>query len=360
MNMKLKKPVKIILIALLAIIGIALIYVAYCFIDFYRLEDNIVLEVENPVNGVVQKNKEYKIMSFNIGFGAYEPDFGFFMDGGTQSWAWSRERLNNNLDNLSIFTRVQGADICLIQEVDVDSTRSYHIDERNYLIRSMMPSYCYTYAQNYDSPFLFYPFTQPHGKSVAGIMTFSRFGITDSVRRSLPIENGVMKLVDLDRCYSVNRIKAAGGRELVIFNLHLSAYTSDGKIAEEQLEMIVDQMQQEYEKGNWCIAGGDFNKDVLGGGSAIFGVSNTQYTWAQPIPESIFEGTNVVLIGPFNAKNPVPSCRNADGPYNPDQYQVTVDGFMVTDNVKVVNSKVIDTGFKYSDHNPVEMTFILK
>lgn len=358
--MKLNKPVKVILIVLAAVLAIALCYVAYCFIDYHRIADNAVLEVENPVDDVIYKNQEYSIVSYNVGFGAYEPDFGFFMDGGTQSWAWSLERLNDNMDAVSVFLKSKNPDIALVQEVDVNATRSYHVDERNYFTRAMGRHYCYTYAQNYDSPFLMYPFNQPHGKSVAGIMTFSKFGISDSVRRQLPIEKGFMKLLDLDRCYSVNRIPVVGGRELVVFNLHLSAYTSDGKIAIEQLEMIINQMQEEFEKGNWCIAGGDFNKDVVGGGSELFGVTGSEYTWAQPIPSGVFEGKNVKLIGPYNKNNPVPSCRNADGPYHPDQYQVTVDGFMVTDNVSVEKAFVIDTGFRYSDHNPVQMDFILR
>ena len=98
----------------------------------------------------------------------------------------------------------------------------------------------------------------------------------------LPIEAGVMKLVDLDRCYSVHRIPAADGRELVLYNVHLSAYTSDGTIAVEQLELLRADMQAEYEKGNWCIAGGDFNKDLLGQSEEIFGGSAEGYTWRSP------------------------------------------------------------------------------
>ena len=56
----------------------------------------------------------------------------------------------------------------------------------------------------------------------------------------------------------------------------------------------------------------------------------------------------------------MPSCRNADGPYHKGQYVLTIDGFLVTDNIKVNRSDVIDTQFKYSDHNPVDMTFVLK
>ena len=67
----------------------------------------------------------------------------------------------------------------------------------------------------------------------------------------------------------------------------------------------------------------------------------------------------MTLIAPLDEKSPVPSCRNADGPYHDGQYVLTVDGFIVSDNVDVIESRVIDTGFAFSDHNPVVMRFIL-
>ena len=39
---------------------------------------------------------------------------------------------------------------------------------------------------------------------------------------------------------------------------------------------------------------------------------------------------------------------------------LTIDGFLVSENVEVLRSSVIDTGFAWSDHNPVEMTFLLQ
>lgn len=74
----------------------------------------------------------------------------------------------------------------------------------------------------------------------------------------------------------------ADGGELVLYNLHLSAYTSDGTIAMEQLKLLLDDMQREYAAGNWCVAGGDFNKDLLGDSAAYFGEADQEYTWAQP------------------------------------------------------------------------------
>ena len=151
----------------------------------------------------------------------------------------------------------------------------------------------------------------------------------------------------------------AEGKELVLYNLHLSAYTSDGTIATEQLRLLLDDMQAEYDAGNWCVAGGDFNKDLLGDSAAYFGEADQEYSWAQPIPEGTFDGYDVTLVAPLDAAAPIPSCRNADGPYHEGQYVLTVDGFLVSANVAVENSAVLDTGFQWSDHNPVRMTFTL-
>ena len=360
MEAEMKKVLKVILSIILAIVIIAAAYVAYVFISYHRLGDNIQLAVEGKASeSAIKTGTENTIVSWNIGFGAYEDDYGFFMDGGTQSWAWSKERLTANLEAISGKLTEQGADLYLIQEVDFDATRSYHVDERDY-VKKALAGFAFDFAQNYDSPFLFYPITQPHGASKAGIMTLSKYGISSALRRELPIENSLMKFLDLDRCYSVSRIPTDGGKELVLYNLHLSAYTSDGTIATQQLKLLLADMQSEFKKGNYCIAGGDFNKDILGDSSVHFGKSDTEYTWALPIPEGTFDGYDISLVAPLDEASPVPSCRNADGPYHNGQYVLTVDGFMVSANVEVKESKVFDYGFKYSDHNPVYMTFTLK
>ena len=48
--------------------------------------------------------------------------------------------------------------------------------------------------------------------------------------------------------------------ELVLYALHLSAYTSDGAIAEEQLEMLFADMLSEYEKGNYTMPAGTLTR----------------------------------------------------------------------------------------------------
>lgn len=374
--MKFKKALRLTVCVALALLLAAGGYLAYVFLSYSRLPDNQALAVNVLYKGGILLDQsdspgspptvgaQYRIVSCNIGFGAYSDDYGFFMDGGTESRARSPEAVTENVRGAIGALADCAPDLMLIQEVDTDGTRSWHMDE-TLVIRDVLTSHFagkalyHDFAQNYDSPYLMYPLTQPHGANQSGILTVSAFPITSALRRSLPIETGFTKFLDLDRCYSVSRIPVSGGGELALYNLHLSAYTSDGTIAAEQLRMLLEDMQSEYEAGNWCVAGGDFNKDLLGDSSAYFGASDKEYTWAQPIPPGTFDGVDIRLAAPLDEANPVPSCRNADGPYRAGQYVVTVDGFLVSPNITVGKAAVIDTGFRWSDHNPVYMDFTL-
>ena len=351
---RINKALKIILCILAALVLIVGAYVAYVFMAYHRLPEVTALDIKGDSAGIAQAGTPYKLISFNTGFGAYEADYGLFMDGGTQSWAWSKERLLANMAAITGFLKEQDADFYFLQEVDENATRTYHVNERE-IMENALSGYGSVYAQNWDSPFLFYPLTQPHGKTQCGIMTFSRADITSAVRQSLPIENTVMKLVDLDRCYSASRVPTDNGHELVLYNMHLSAYTSDGAIANDQLRLLLTDMKGEYDRGNYVVCGGDFNKDLLGDSSQYFGIPGDDYTWAQPIPAGTFDDLPLALIASSNA----PSCRVAEGPYNPDQFVLTIDGFIVSDNVRVLSHEVIDTGFAMSDHNPVSLVFEL-
>ena len=360
---KLLRPLVCVLLAFVILVGG---YVAYVFLAYHRVGDQSLSVMHCsrdavPMEDAVETGAVYRVSSANAGFGAYSADYSFFMDGGRESRARSRQAVDKNMRGIVAFVEDLSPDFALFQEVDTDGTRSWHIDETAYLSDAMMGcEFDEVFAQNYDSPYLFYPLIQPHGANQSGIVTLSRHPIASAARRELPGGSGFMKLLDLDRCYSVSRIPTASGKELVLYNLHLSAYTSDGAIATEQLELLCADMLAEYEAGNYCVAGGDFNKDLLGNSPEIFGVAAGENdTWAQPIPEGTIPA-GLTLVAPFDETAPTASCRTASEPYSIETtFRLTVDGFLVSDNVEVVDSAVLDAGFLYSDHNPVWMDFKL-
>ena len=121
--------------------------------------------------------------------------------------------------------------------------------------------------------------------------------------------------------------------------------------------MLLEDMKAEYDQGNYCVAGGDFNHDFTGDSSQKLNGAEADFGWAQPfpaelLPQGISRATN------YNTYNP--TCRNCDIPYQEGNFTIIVDGFLVSENVGVNWVENVDTDFSYSDHNPVRMQFWLK
>lgn len=363
--MRNNKVVKVVggIIALLFVI--VLVYVAYVFLTYTRIEDNQILDITqngNVKEEIVFLDTEYSIVTYNIGFGAYSSDYSFFMDGGKYSRAYNKQAVLDNINGSIEVLENQNADFIFLQEVDIKSTRSYGINEYTMFLDAFGDSSS-AFAINYDSAYLMYPILKPHGKSKSGIATISKLPIKDSLRRSLPIDTSVYKLIDLDRSYTISRVLVEDGKYLCLYNVHLSAYTKDESIVKNQIKMLSEDMKKDYEAGNYIICGGDFNQDLLGNSPEIFGTPKTDENWAKPFPTDLLpEGFQVAfeLLSDKQRSELIPSCRNANEPYNKETTFVTmVDGFVISDNVKLNQVEIVDNGFLYSDHNPVSMKFQL-
>lgn len=145
-----------------ALILVVAAYAAYLILSYKRLPDNLELTVTIPKEGEqtqqsVQIGQEYGIVTYNIGFGAYTPQFSFFMDGGESSVAESRESVLNTVRGAASYvSEIINPDFVLWQEVDLDATRSHHVDEYEEIQEFYGDCYM-TFAINYDSAFLFYP-----------------------------------------------------------------------------------------------------------------------------------------------------------------------------------------------------------
>ncbi|MDO5476157.1 MAG: endonuclease/exonuclease/phosphatase family protein [Eubacteriales bacterium] len=357
--------IKVLLKGILGILVLAVLitvgYLAYVLLTYRRIPDKQELKVENRTDRMAETGKEYTAVTLNVGFGAYLADFTFFMDGGKESRARSKESVLESINHSGGTTLSFGPDLTLFQEVDTDSTRSWHVDEAA-LLRGLYDdtdSYDSVFAQNYHSAYLMVPVTKPHGASNSGLLTESRMQISSALRRRLPIAKGLKKFLDLDRCYSVSRIPVKDGGELVVYNVHLSAYGTDAAGGTAQLRMLAEDMENEYSKGNYVVCGGDFNHDFTGSSKEYFnpGTDKT-YSWCQPFPGDVLpEGFRRCMdyAGKMTA-----TSRLTDIPYSEDSFTVILDGFIVSDNVECSYVENIDAGYQYTDHNPVVMRFFLK
>lgn len=354
-----KKILKGVLIILGVFVLVVLIYVIYIFASYQRIEDNVALTPENNSEEIVKTGTDYKITTFNVGFGAYSKDYSFFMDGGKESRARSKDEVIANINGASAVIEQLDPDFAFFQEVDTDSTRSYHVNQYE-LLKGIFPDMASDFGVNYDSAYLFYPILEPHGKSKSCLATFSDYKIESALRRSLPIDTGVMKFVDLDRAYVITRVAVENGKQLCLYNIHLSAYTKDGSIREAQVQMLSEDLKADYDAGNYVICAGDFNQDLYGNSAELFSAKQETPSWAERFPSELLpEGISLAL--PEADETLVPTCRNADKPYVEGENFVTVlDGFIISDNVECVEVRNIDAGFLHSDHNPVLLEFRLK
>lgn len=356
-----------VLVILASVFLCVLVYVAYVVFTYYRIEDYTKVEGSNPQSTVLKHDGNYSIVTYNIGFGAYDQDYTFFMDSGMmldgtkvsgkQGKATSEENVIKNTDGSIEILKEQDADFYFLQEVDTDSDRSYHVNQYE-RIRTTFIDLDTIFASNFHSSYLLLPLHDPHGRVNAGLVTMSNYKVEENIRRQYIIDTSFpYKYMDLDRCFLLSRVPLDNGKELVLINSHMSAYDEGGLIRVQQLEQLNQVMQEEYEKGNYVIVGGDFNHDI----------ANSKNTFAskQQVSAWIFELSNediyaaMHIVVAENAQS-VPTCRAAEIPYEFGvNYTAIVDGFIVSDNIEA-RVENIDTQFQYSDHNPVKMTFKFK
>ena len=362
-----KKLGKIVLTIISALLIIVIGYVGYAAVSYYRIDDNLEIKTVNNQSETLKINTEYSIMTYNVGFGAYSDDYSFFLDSGVMKdgtavsgkygKAMSKESVIKNTNGSISILKDNEADFYLLQEVDEDGTRSYHVNMLE-MICDEFDTYGNAFAVNFHSAFLALPLHDMHGKNTAGILTLSKYQVTSNMRKQYTVDTGfIEKMVDLDRCFMISRIPVENGKELVIINSHMSAYDAGGLIRAKQLVELNEAMQEELNKGNYVIVGGDFNHDLVDS-VGKFESMQEDPTWVSTLTNAdLIDGVHIVeAVNMYE----VATCRAAEIPYEKGvNYEVVVDGFIVSDNISV-EAYNVDMGYKYSDHNPVYMTFNLK
>ena len=311
-------------------------------------------------DAVFDAGQSVRVISWNIGYGALGAKQDFFMDGGTMVRPESRAAVEENLTGIADFIKAHEADMWFLQELDIASARSFYVDEGRFL--SQAAALGGNFAYNYKSLFVPFPIP-PLGRVAGGLATLTRLEPESSIRYALPVPfKWPVRLANLKRCLLVNRFSLPSGKELVTVNLHLEAYDEgEGKVA--QTKALMDFLTAEYEKGNYVIAGGDFNQTFPDLNMAPY-----------PAHEGLWQaGTLDAAMLPVGwrcaADDAVPSCRLDNGVYESALHDETVrknwqyyiiDGFILSPNVELQSVSTFDESFVYSDHNPVELTVYLK
>ncbi len=352
-----KKLIKILLLILFIPIFLFSIFLLYLAITDFKPDHIMAIEIEGQEAEVdLIKDSIFNLLTWNVGYAGLGQEMDFFYDGGQQSGP--SEKLNQKyLHGIRNSLReVDSIDFWLLQEIDLESKRTYHINQKEG-IQEMLYNFHHSFVLNYVVAFVPVPISNPMGKVKAGMMTSSLYKPSEALRVAYPlIASWPKKMVLLDRCFILNRHPLANGKDLLIMNTHNTAYIYDPELRVKELEVMRRFVLGEYNKGNYVIAGGDWNMNP---------------------PD--FEPT-----ADFNGHKFVPSKVKMEPTFFPDDWQWAYDNsaptnrqnyksfvkgengttyldyFLVSPNVELLMTKTMDFEFEHSDHNPVFIQVKLK
>ena len=315
--------------------------------------EELPIEVDGDTS-YVRPDQELSVLTWNIGYCGLGAGSDFFMDGGKNVKSADQDTVLKYMFGVKEFLRGEDPDLIMLQEVDTNSARTYNIDQTKYLTAGES-----VHALNYSCVFVPFPIP-PIGQVNSGLFTTTDLYISSAERIALPCPfSWPVSAANLKRCLLVSYLPIKDtNRQLVLVNLHLEAYDDgEGKIA--QTKQLREFIELEYRKGNYVIAGGDFNQIFPGGLDKY--PNNHADLWSPGIlDEKVLPGEDWQFAYDLNT----PSCRLLNQPYDPDdkentQYYV-IDGFILSPNVELKNVRCVDLGFENSDHNPVVMNVVLK
>lgn len=350
-----KKPVKTTLWILAVLAGFPIVYLLgivalLTFTEFSPVSKSKV-QISGHGERMITSRREFTLFTWNIGYAGLGREMDFFYDGGNKTRPEQGQTDKYFKGIQQVIKANDSADFILLQEIDVYSKRAWYHNE--YIgLSSLLSTYCHGFSPNYNCRFVPLPVTEPMGSVKAGLATFSLYKPEEALAQYYKSDfPWPTRLVMLKRCYMLFRYRLDNMKDLLIVNLHNSAYDSTGALRERELKVLDSVLNSEYRKGNYVIAGGDWNSNPRGFAMDMIQQGDRITTIDPPIPDRFLPGWTFV----YDSLHP--SNRFTDIPYLKGVTRTTIiDFFVISPNVEINNVTTIPTGFAFSDHEPVLMS----
>lgn len=349
MKKTLKITLKTLIISICVLIILFAAFLIYSTVTFYNPKAVEKLTLSNNKNIPLINRQEISLLTWNVGYCGLGKDADFFYEGGKMTRP-PEEQFQKYLNGVFNFiSRNDSIDLILLQEVDMDSKRSYHINEAD-LFNKALTKHASVFAYNYKAGFVPLPVLNPMGAVESGVMTFSKFNFSEASRYSYMVShNWPTKLFQLSRCFILSRIKTESGKDLILINTHNSAFGNEESMREFEMILIRSYMLSEYEKGNYVVAGGDWNQNPPKYDSAVFKYGYVKEKGVSKIQNGFFPKEWKI-----NFDKNIPTNRSVVKPFNmKETATTTIDYFITSPNIEILDIKVIQNYFEDSDHQPV-------
>ncbi len=281
-----------------------------------------------------QAPPEITILSWNLGFGGLGQEAEFYPDGGRSLIPSSRRDVRRYAQGIGDWVAQAAADVLLLQEAARPSAVNRRVDLLAVLERSLQGRWR---AWSPDASLAF-------PRISVGLAVFAPGPAGRVERVELPGEKRWQRYHLL-----VARFPLQGRTgELVLADLHLSAFDPKAGLRGRQLEAVMEFALSEYRRGSHVVLGGDWNL-LLAETHFAHTTAERYLFWLHPLPAGFLPpGWRLA------ADDRVPSVRTLERPYRPgENYTAVIDGFLVSPNVTVLEVRTAEQGFLFSDHQPV-------
>ncbi|MCO5232369.1 MAG: hypothetical protein LC105_09870 [Chitinophagales bacterium] len=316
----------------------------------YQPNKETALKINNKDALLSLEKDTLSIYTWNIGYAGLDKKSDFFYDGGKMMRP-SKNQVEKNFQGIvKEISSWKDADIIFVQEVDVKSKRSYDLPEMEDLTTQIKHLPSSVFALNYKVKFVPRPIFEPMGHVSSGVLTMSKYQMDEAVRVAYPGKFSFpVNLFMLNRCFIVSRIPYKD-KEIVLFNTHNSAFDG-GILKAQEMEFLKPYLIAEYQKGNYVIAGGDWNQVYPG-----FVSNNIAQYDETPIPSPYPEEGWHWAMDTLNRTN-----RKVDTPYIKGvTYTTSFDFFLLSPNIQEISTATQVRNFEYSDHEPVKIIIKLQ
>ena len=303
----------------------------------------------------VRSGQAYSLLTFNIGWCGMDATQDTWLEGGLRAGADSQEAVENNLRAISDEIQKRAPDFVFLQEVDVNSRRSFSVNQQEAL-QNLLSDHTASFALDYKAPFVPLPLLTPTGRVESGLLSLSSVAVHESARYSFDGEQPFpMRLIQPSYCFLVTRLATDNGGELVLINTRFAPPNADASIRALQLAQMKAFLETEAQAGHYVIAGGDWYGQLPGTDYRIFGYGPDSPDWCEDMPADFTPEGYRWAVYPE-----LPSRRSCDMPYAKGRMITGVsDGFLVSDNIEIRSVLTMDLDFRNAAHNPVLLVFIL-
>ncbi len=345
----LRKALRYAIIAITVLVTAFIALLIYLQQTDYQPAPSEKIIVKNTAKKTKIEKQDLTLLIWNIGYCGLDKKMDFFYDGGTQVRPDAISFQKNLNGVFQFLSENDSVDFIMLQEVDTAARRSYYANQLSVFSQALL-NYSFSFATNYNVKYVPVPLFKPMGYVVSGITTFSRFAPTSCVRYAYPVNySWPMKLLMLDRCFMLQRYQLSNGKELVLINLHNSAFENADMLRQYELWMLRGFLLTEYANGNYVIVGGDWNQNPPSYEKLIFNSGYVKKQGTPMIPKD-FVPNNWQYA--FDKKTP--TNRDVNTAYQRGITPTTIYDFFITSpNIVVDRVKAINCNFEFSDHQPV-------